>query len=222
MTQALHAQPSQCPVCTQGDTHFFYASPEGRHYWRCRHCEATYLDPSQLPSAQQERAEYDKHNNDLEDPGYRAFLNRVAEPLSQRLPPAQQGLDYGCGPGPLLAQMLREKGHQVALFDPFFYPDDTVLAKNYDFVTCTEVVEHFHHPAQEFARLHQLLKPGGWLAIMTCFQTNDVSFANWHYRKDPTHVVFYRESTFVCLANKFKWIYHFPVRNVVLLQNSFE
>jgi cyclopropane fatty-acyl-phospholipid synthase-like methyltransferase len=68
--------------------------------------------------------------------------------------------------------------------------------RTYDFITCTEVVEHFHHPALEFRRLDALLKPGGWLAIQTTFQTDDARFARWNYRRDPTHVVFYRPYTF--------------------------
>lgn len=39
--------------------------------------------------------------------------------------------------------MLRVAGHRVALFDPLFFNDREVLARRYDFVTCTEVVE-FH------------------------------------------------------------------------------
>lgn len=95
------------------------------------------------------------------DAAYRAFLNRAAGPLLERLPPARQGLDFGCGPGPALAIMLREAGHTVALFDPFFYPDPAVLASAYDFITCTEVAEHFHRPAEEFSKLDALLNPGG-------------------------------------------------------------
>lgn len=205
-----------CPLCGHARPRFFYASPEGRSYWRCLHCEATYLEPTQLPTAEEEIDEYRKHHNNLGDPGYRRFLNRLAEPLNQCLPPAQQGLDYGCGPGPLLAQMLEEKGHRMALYDPFFYPDNRVLQVQYDFITCTEVVEHFHHPATDFARLDNLLKPGGCLAVMTCFQTDDAAFANWHYRRDPTHVFFYRENTFMCLAKKFNWSAQFPARNLAL------
>jgi taurine dioxygenase len=56
-------------------------------------------------------------------------------------------------PGPALAAMLREAGHEVALYDPFFAPDPAPLAAIYDFVTCTETAEHFHDPRAEFARL---------------------------------------------------------------------
>ena len=191
-----------------------------RDYWRCERCKATFLDPLQLPSAESEQQEYQLHQNDVNDDGYRQFLRRVSEPLLQRLKPAQHGLDFGCGPGPALADMLTQAGHQMSLYDPVFQPDTQALNRTYDFITCTEVAEHFHHPAQEFDRLNSLLKPGGWLAMMTSFQTDDSAFANWHYRRDPTHVVFYREETFYWLASHYGWQCEIPVKNVVLLQKQ--
>lgn len=222
MTAALGAAlPSTrpCPVCEAAAAQPFM-QVEGRHYWRCPQCQATFLDPSQLPTAEREQAEYHLHDNDAAQAGYRRFLQQVAQPLLQRLPPAQHGLDYGCGPGPALAAMLREAGHSVALYDPFFQPDTSVLATTYDFITCTEVAEHFHTPAAEFRRLDSLLKPGGWLALMTCFQTDDARFAQWHYRRDPTHVVFYREATLRHLAASFGWECEVPVANVVLMRKG--
>ncbi len=44
--------------------------------------------------------------------------------------------------------------------------------------------------------------PGGTLAVMTMFQTDDARFETWHYRLDPTHVVFYRPETFTRLAHQ--------------------
>ena len=208
-----------CPVCEDVTCRFFLAVKD-RDYWRCEACLATFLQPSQLPSANTELAQYHLHRNDPGDVAYWQFLGRLAAPLLQRLLPARDGLDYGCGPGPLLAAILREAGHSVALFDPFFYSDQTVLARTYDFVTCTEVAEHFHHPAQEFRKFDALLKPGGWLALMTCFQTDDTRFASWHYRRDPTHVVFYREATLRHLAQHFNWRCEFPRPNVALIQKE--
>lgn len=189
-----------------------------RHYHKCPTCLARFLDPAQFPSAEQERAQYLTHENAVEDPGYRRFLSKLAGPLLARLAPAAQGLDYGCGPGPALAAMLSEAGHHVALYDPFFAPDPAPLAQVYDFVTCTEAAEHFHRPAAEFARLRGLVRPGGWLAVMTCFQTDDARFAGWQYRADPTHIVFYRAETFRHLAQGWGWQCEIPVKNVALLQ----
>lgn len=100
--------------------------------------------------------------------------------------------------------------------------DPIVLADTYDFISCTEVVEHFHRPADEFRRPDRLLASGGWLAVMTCLQTDDTRFANWHYRRDPTHVVFYREVTFQRLARHHGWSCAFPDTNVCLMRKPAE
>ncbi len=209
--------PEACPVCSSGRTARFQSIAD-REYWRCTTCLAIFLHPAQHPDPGAEEARYRLHQNDPGDPAYRRFLARLAQPLLARLAPGREGLDYGCGLAPALAEMLREAGHRVRLYDPFFQPDAAALEQTYDFITCTEVVEHFHHPACEFARLDALLRPGAWLAIMTRFQTDDERFENWHYRRDLTHVVFYRGETFQLLAARFGWDCEIPVRDVVLMR----
>lgn len=208
--------PQACPVC-RAPTPLRFLLVEGRDYWRCEACEARFLDPRQFPGRRDERAHYLLHENDPDDPRYRKFLSKLAEPLLEKLGTGKRGLDYGCGPGPALAAMLREAGHQMALYDPFFHSDPAPLAQSYDFITCSETVEHFHHPAEEFDRLDGMLRPGGWLGVMTCFQSDDARFANWHYRKDPTHVVFYRQATFEMIAAQRGWTCEIPVKDVVLM-----
>lgn len=211
----------RCPVCEAQGAGFFL-QVGARDYWCCESCRATFLDPAQLPDRDRELAHYRLHRNEPSDAGYRKFLARLAVPLLERLTPASQGLDYGCGPGPVLATMLREARHEVALFDPFFQPDGDALARTHDFITCTEVIEHFHRPAEEFRKLDALLKPGGWLALMTELQTEATCFADWHYRRDPTHVVFYREATLRHVAERHGWQCEFPGRNVALMRKSGE
>jgi SAM-dependent methyltransferase len=210
------ARPA-CPVCRAVSTRHFL-TVDGRGYLRCPHCEARFLEPSQRLSQQDEYLHYLNHENDVHDPGYRRFLSKLADPLLERLGQRSHGLDYGCGPGPALAQMLREAGHDVALYDPYFHPDPEPLSRTYDFITCTEAAEHFHRPAEEFDRLDRMLRPGGWLAVMTCFQTEDDRFTGWHYRKDPTHVVFYREATLRRLAALHGWSCEIPVKDVALMR----
>lgn len=189
----------RCPLCQHHDCSPF-AQVDGRDYFRCRRCELTFLHPQQLPAADTERAHYDLHENDPDDPGYRTFLDQLAAPLCEQLTPGSDGLDFGCGPGPALARMLEERGHRMAVYDPLFSPDVTALARHYDFVTCTEVVEHFHQPAKEFELLVSLVRPGGVLAIMTSMLHDRIDFHSWHYRRDPTHVCFYRQQTFLWIA----------------------
>ncbi len=216
-THPVRPRRPACPVCHSPTTPARLAVA-GSDYWACPICQARFLDPGQHPTREAEHAHYLIHRNDVDDLRYRRFLSKLAEPLLAWLPPGSCGLDYGCGPGPALAAMLREAGHGVALYDPFFQPDRSVLASTYDFVTCTEAAEHFHDPGAEIARLMALVRPGGWLAIMTCFQTDDARFARWHYRMDPTHVVFYREATFRWLAAQQGWSCEVPVKDVAIMQ----
>jgi SAM-dependent methyltransferase len=215
--------PATCPVCRSGEPRPVpLLSVDGRDYWRCRTCAARFLDPRQRPLPDAEYAHYLTHQNHPDDPGYRQFLSKLADPLMSRLAEGasepSRGLDYGCGPGPALAARLREAGHEMALYDPFFHPDPSPLDRVYDFVTSTETAEHFHRPAAELDRLMRLVRPGGWLAIMTSFQTDDARFQNWHYRKDPTHVVFYREATMRHLAASRGWSCEIPVKDVALMR----
>ncbi|GAW34426.1 hypothetical protein RA2_01474 [Roseovarius sp. A-2] len=212
-----HLLPPACPVCRAPDPAPFGLF-DGLGYWRCDQCQARGLNPVHYPDATTERAEYDTHQNDIHDPGYCGFLDRLAAPLRARLPPGAHGLDYGCGPGPALAHMLREAGHDMAVYDPFYAPDKRVLDVRYDFITCTEAAEHFHSPADEFDRLGAMLRPGGWLALMTSFQTEDARFATWHYRMDATHVVFYRAATLAHIAALRGWSCDIPRKDVALMQ----
>ena len=208
-----------CPVCLGNQTTILLEDGESK-YWRCGRCEARFMDFESHLSRQEEYEHYLLHENNIDDLGYRTFLEKLAKPLLKKLNHASSGLDYGCGPGPALAAMMGESGHDMTLFDPYFQNEEQVLSHTYDFITCSETVEHFYRPWDEFCRLDSLLKNGAWLAIMTCFQTDDDAFERWYYRRDPTHVVFYREATFLWLAKRFGWCCEFPVKDVALMQKK--
>ena len=208
-----------CPLC-QSNHCLSFAQIEGLDYFRCQNCQLTFLDPNQLPDAEAERRHYDLHENDPADPRYRDWLDRLAIPLGQRLASGSQGLDFGCGPGPALAQMLSERGHTMRLYDPVYAADVSALQRDYDFVTCTEVVEHFHRPGEMFALLDKLVRPGGWLGIMTSLLEDNIDFQSWHYRRDPTHVSFYSRASLVWLARLYHYKPLFFSQNIVLLQKQ--
>lgn len=217
--QPRDATATLCPVCRSGGSQKFQRV-KGKQYWRCTACQCTFLDPSQRLDLASEKREYDQHQNNIDDPGYLNFLDRLAQPLLEQLPDAADGLDYGCGPCPAMAYLLRRAGHCTTLYDPIYAPDADALSRQYDFVTCSEVVEHFHRPADEFEQLDHLLKPGGWLAVMTTFQTDDQRFSGWHYRRDPTHIVFYRKSTMQAVGERHGWTWSFPAPNVTLFRKK--
>lgn len=184
----------------------------------CPTCGLVHLDPSQRLEADLERRHYGSHENDPGDHRYRAFLDRLVAPLAARLPTGALGLDYGSGPGPTVPVMLEELGFSMAIYDPFFAPDPGPLDRRYDFITCTEVAEHFFHPRGEFERFSGLLRPGGHLAIMTEILREDTAFESWRYARDPTHVCFYRDRTMEWIAAKHGWTLDCPHPNVAIFQ----
>lgn len=208
-----------CRICKVGSARLRGEKTQ-RRYLQCERCRGTFFASAQLPSKEQERAIYDQHENDPADPRYRRFVGHMVEPLIERLPPGSSGLDYGSGDGPAGAAMLREAGHEIACYDPHYRPDEKLLAETYDFILCCEVAEHFHRPAEEFDRLETLLKPGGLLALMTAMEYSHIDFAAWHYRRDPTHVAFYKPDTMLQLGLDREWQVNLPSRNVVIFRKS--
>lgn len=206
-----------CPLCLANRT-TLKATVQGRDYFSCGVCSLVFMDPAQRLDAEAERQHYNTHENDPADPRYRAFLQPLATAVLDNIKAGDCGLDYGSGPGPALSVMFGEQGFSVNNYDPFFAPDTALLEQHYDFITCTETVEHFHSPATEFACLDSLLRPGGWLGIMTQWYTADTELADWHYLRDPTHVCFYHVDTLQWLAAHLGWQLLLAEDNVALLQ----
>jgi hypothetical protein len=213
----LVSSPFPCPLCHSEKAFHFYQD-QFRDYYRCERCSLVFVLPSAYLSPADEKSRYDLHKNSPDDPAYRLFLSRLFNPLQQRLPPNQHGLDFGAGPGPTLSVMFTEAGHHMEIYDPFYAHEPAVLTKVYDFITTSEVVEHLHHPAVEFERLWRCIKPSGYLGIMTKLVLDQTAFAAWHYKNDPTHVCFYSESTFHWLAAKWQADLTFSGNDVILLQ----
>jgi protoporphyrinogen oxidase len=202
----LRAHPSSsCPLCeTPGSGPFFTSRGRRlkRDYLLCPHCALVWVPETQRLSADAEKARYDLHQNDGDDPGYRRHLQRLTAPLIAALPDGATGLDFGCGPSPVLQSMLVDAGYPTEIYDPFYAPDKSVLEERYDFIVATEVVEHLSAPGVELDRLWERLRPDGILALMTQLRSPKRNFADWHYKNDPTHIVFFAEQSLRHLASR--------------------
>ena len=186
-------------------------------FYRCQTCALIIKDPTIIPTREQEVQHYAKHNNDIFDPGYRAHLEKIVIPLEAITSLRGAGLDFGCGPSESIAALIRQRGGQCASFDPYFCNQEELLVTQaYEYVTCSEVVEHFRQPAEEFNQLTSLVKVGGHLAIMT--QSPPSDFQGWWYHRDPTHRVFYASETFSWLASYFKFAPVFSCGDVHIMR----
>jgi len=196
----MTATTPTCPLCQQKDTHH-YSADKRREFIHCATCSLVFADPTTWPKSQDEKTEYDLHENNVTDPGYNKFLARIVEPLASRLSATADVLDFGCGPAPALAKQLEEQGLNVSLYDHFYHNDKTALTRDYDGIVMTEVIEHLHQPDQVLIQLWDLLLAKGCLAIMTQRVTNKEAFKAWQYKNDPTHVCFYSDETFKWLED---------------------
>ncbi len=189
-----------------------------RRWFDCGNCGLVFTHPDDRLDPAAEAARYRMHQNDPADPGYRQFLSRVVNPLVPLLGEGAEGLDYGSGPGPTLSMIMTEQGFSMLDWDPLFAPDSAPLARLWDFVTCTETVEHFHAAADDYLKMRTLVRPGGWLAVMTEPLPGGVELDDWWYARDPTHVSLHREETFRWLARDWGWRVRHPSHSVWIFQ----
>lgn len=154
------------------------------------------MDASCYVSQQREIDRYTEHNNDVDDLGYQKFVQPIVTSVLSDFTTESKGLDFGCGTGPVITKLLRDKNFEIQTFDPFFDNNLEALKTTYDYIVCCEVIEHFHHPLKEFKLLKSLLKPQGKLYCMTDVYHENIDFKNWYYKNDETHVIFYSENSF--------------------------
>jgi len=215
LTISLEIKNPVCSLCKTSDCNAYFAD-RCRDYFQCHTCSLIFVPPHQFLSVDDEKAEYDLHENIPDNKGYRRFLSRLFVPLQERIKPDSSGLDFGSGPGPTLSLMLEEAGHLMEIYDKFYARNPRALEKQYDFITATEVLEHLHDPEATLGRLWECLKTGGWFGIMTKLAIGKAAFAQWHYKNDPTHVCFFSRATCRWLADQWQADLVFVGKDVLL------
>lgn len=191
-----------CKIC-DFDTKAFDDPDLHKQFYICPNCQCIMLDPFFQLSLEKENSLYDNHHNSLENAGYVKMFEDFLDFFWNDLTCKEKGLDFGSGPTPVLAELLRRRGVSVDYYDKFYQPIQCFENQTYDFITSTEVFEHLEDPVATLSLLRQHLKPEGVIALMTLFHTNDeASFLTWWYRRDPTHITFYTPHTLDVLAKK--------------------
>ncbi len=190
-----------CPLCNSTST-LFCEKPKHLFY-KCNTCDGIFRPKDTFLTAEEEKAHYEKHNNDVFDERYQNFVSPIVNAVLQDFSPEAKGLDFGSGTGPVIAKMLTDKGFQVQNYDLFFANEPSLLQEKYDYVSCCEVMEHFHQPYKEFKLLRSLLLPKGKLYCKTEVFNNQKPFENWYYKDDFTHVFIYQTKTLKWLKKEF-------------------
>jgi hypothetical protein len=191
----------QCRVCESSDLRILDLDEK---YYYCNQCEAIFIDKNVIVDPEEEKERYEGHDNTHQNEGYvKMFEEFLEESVFPYIDDVDNVLEFGCGPGPVLADLLEGEDYEVDKYDPYFYPEKVFKNNKYDLITSTEVFEHFVDPRKEMELLTSHLKEGAYLAVMTSFHPGPEEFADWWYKWDPTHIVFYNLNTFQILAEDF-------------------
>lgn len=191
----------KCKICG-GMTKKVVHAKFGTFYW-CDECDFIFKDARDYVSTRQELQIYNNHNNSIEDPRYVAYFKKfIDEAIDVKKNKFQTGLDFGSGPSPVLATILKQDYQiDMDIYDLNYAPDKVYVNKTYDLITCTEVVEHLENPQAYFELFASLLKEGGLLAMMTLFHPDNADeFLDWHYIRDRTHISLFTPKTLQRLA----------------------
>lgn len=207
-----------CSLCGNQVDEFIQI--KNKIYFECLSCRLVFLSKEFHLSHDQERDIYDFHQNDPKDQGYRKFLKPALDAVTQYVPPKAMGLDVGCGPGPTLSLMLSEQGFHVEIYDKFYYPEQSVFQQKYDFITCTEVIEHISELDAFIEKLLSCLKPKSHLIMMTKIFQDKQDFTTWYYKDDPTHISFLRVQTVHFIAKKYQLALKDLTGQMVVFQKS--
>lgn len=203
-----------CKLCGS-PAHLRFTRPlardlEGR-YFECANCgllQSDHLD--RLESG--EIAEiYDASDADL-DPGAAwrlTHLGRRMEHLTRfRIIPGSSGrlrvLDFGSGPGFLVAYLSHRLDWDTWGYDPYVMPafaaerrlknwDEVEARGPYDLLIASEVFEHFTSPREQIAPLADILSPKGSLFITAELYERRIHGPDWPYLAPHSagHVAFY-------------------------------
>ena len=203
MVFLLEVKMHYCKIC-QAKTQTLKDEKKELFYYRCSNCGFLYLDDKAIINREHEKKHYEKHNNSFECTGYvKMFDTFIEEAITPYLNHLKTALDFGCGKGPVLAELLRQKGLDVDQYDLYFYPEKVYENKKYDLITSTEVFEHLKEPIAILKVLVNALNSNGYIILMTQFPPKeDENFLKWWYRRDITHIGFFTPKSFEIMAEK--------------------
>jgi|AntRauTorcE11897_2_1112592.scaffolds.fasta_scaffold00001_524 hypothetical protein len=195
---------NKCKICNSVTTPIINKKTNVK-YHTCSYCEFTCKDEKHFVTKKEELTIYNFHNNFIYDPEYIAFfkkfINKAILPYASNI---IKGLDFGSGPQPVLAELLkREYNYKMHIYDVFFAPEKVYENNKYDLVTCTEVVEHLKNPLEYFKIFKSLINNNGIIAVMTLLSpNNEKDFFDWWYIRDKTHISFFTLKTMQVIASK--------------------
>lgn len=212
------ARPAPCRVCGGRDA-APYAAKDGYRFVRCGGCGFVYLDP--MPSPRTLAALYGGDAGEISAERYPKAASRMRRARIKALRFARyfrggKALDIGCGGG-FVVEAMRRRGAWAAGLDidaraiayarghfpdcAFFCEDFATFAARglvFDFVYCSEVIEHLPDLDGFMRLLAGALRPGGRVFLTTPdigHRRVPADVTAWDMFSPPRHVQFFDVQT---------------------------
>ena len=194
-----------CILCQSNKVKFLFKYHDEREFYHCEECDLKFVDRKSVLSLKDQKEVYDLHQNNIRSSGYEKFLMRVVDPIRKLLPDSSRGLDFGCGPYPMLIEIFNDYGYEnIYGYDPIYKNQVSLLENRYDFITCCEVIEHFINLKSDLDQLLECIVDSGILVLSTGLHHEAKrEFKEWHYIQDITHINFFSKSTCEYIAKTF-------------------
>lgn len=188
-----------CPLCG-AHSELFYTHRK-KSFFQCSRCDGIFLDPAMRLSETEEKTAICITKT--------TPTTRVIAPTLLRLRTSSSEITCLRLHASILAadqiQLWRKCFRNMDLNRFYmirFFPEAHLLQQTYDVIACSEVMEHFYNPLNEFVLLRRMLNPGGKLCCMTRLVLPETDFAGWFYKNDATHVFFYAPATLDYICRK--------------------
>jgi hypothetical protein len=175
---------------------------QNRRLSQCSICRQIVVEPAHWPTAAQEKARYDLHDNRWDNPGYREYLRNIADHFLSFSNRPLRILDFGSGPDAVLARLLQAAGHEAGTYDPLYNLPLPPSARPFDAIILCEVFEHLRDLDTELPLIRQLLAPDGILYLHTELHRLEQDLNSWWYLNDSTHLRFLSPESLPFLAQR--------------------
>lgn len=192
---------NNCPLCKSESD--FYTKDKIRSFYRCNNCKSVFSDRNTLLLSNDEKNRYEMHNNDIFDVRYKDFVSPITNSILNDFDKNHIWLDFWAWPWPIISKVLEDNNYNISKYDPYFWNNENLLSKKYDYIACCEVIEHFYNPDIEFEKLKNMLKKDWKLFLMTHIYDETIDFKSWYYKNDITHVFFYTKESLEYIKQKY-------------------
>lgn len=222
--QMAYRAPRRCPVCFSSQV-WTLTQIRGQVIRQCRRCKCRYLNafPTDEEIREFYNSDYFASRRDLD----RGYASREATPATERtnqrrlsmlrriLPRGARVLEVGAGTGlfgRLVAQdfdyvgldLSEQAARHARAQGVEVYCSDLARFVNtgghFDAVTLFHVLEHLPDPHDALATLKELLKPGGYLVVITPDTESflcAISGDRWVSYKFPEHLILYSRTALI-------------------------